>query len=127
MERTIDAATLDRVAKSRRFDARTLEIAQRIFVNGERAASLAREYGLHPLTVYRIVRNVRAASQAEWLPPGWIKITIAGPEPMMREFERAAREAQRAWRKAQGRGAAAFGAAAPATRTRRKKAPRKKA
>jgi hypothetical protein len=97
----IDEATLARVAKTRRFDARTIEMARRVLLHGEKNAALAREYGLHPITVFRNVKGVRLACEAEWLPRGWTRRMITAPTPMIRAFEREAAAAMREWQQSQ--------------------------
>ncbi|MCU0895969.1 MAG: transcriptional regulator KorA [Burkholderiales bacterium] len=97
----VDEATLERVAKTRRFDAQTIEMARRVLLHGERNTALANEYGLHPITIYRNVRAVRLACEAEWLPRGWTRRTIAAPTVMIRRFEREAMAAMREWQQSQ--------------------------
>ena len=97
----INEATLARVAKTRRFDARTIEMARRVLLHGERNAALAHEYGLHPITIFRNVKAVRLACEAEWLPRGWSRRMITAPTAMIRAFEREAAAAMRAWQQSQ--------------------------
>jgi hypothetical protein len=97
----VDEATLERVAKTRRFDAQTIEMARRVLLHGERNSALANEYGLHPITIYRNVKAVRLACEAEWLPRGWTRRMIAAPNAMIRDFERQAAAAMREWRQSQ--------------------------
>lgn len=91
----LDAAAFERLARKRKFQPRTLEIARRLLVRGEKARELAHAYGLNIQRIYNIGMQVSAAYQAERLPPGWIEVTICGPEKMIRDFERKVAEARK--------------------------------
>ena len=57
----IDFDLLERIAKQRRFEARTLEIAKRLFIHGESPKRLSIEYGVNLQRVYAIRKEVLGA------------------------------------------------------------------
>jgi hypothetical protein len=87
----IDFDLLERIAKQRRFEARTLEIAKRLFIHGESPKRLSIEYGVNMQRVYAIRKEVLSAAEALALPPGWEEFTVRGPrdviEKLRRQFE----------------------------------------
>lgn len=85
---TVDEAELQRIARQRRFDPRTLEIARRLFIEGDRPKLLAAEYGLILQRIYAIRKAVLDLA----LPTGEAEVTLRGPveaiEAAQRAFER---------------------------------------
>ena len=79
MTAIVDFELLGRLARQRRFEARTLEIAKRLMIDGETPKRLALEYGINLQRVYAIRKEIVAAAQASALPPGWEEVTLAGP------------------------------------------------
>jgi len=75
MAMSIDEAELQRIARLRRFDARTLEIARRHFIEGDRPKLLAAEYGLVLQRIYAIRKSVLDLA----LPSGQGEVTLRGP------------------------------------------------
>lgn len=75
----VDSHLLDRVARERRFDDRTMEIARRLFVDGHKPKRLATEYGVIHQRIYAIRRLVQAAVNDFRLPEGWSEVTLKGP------------------------------------------------
>lgn len=75
----IDLPLLERIASERRYEARTLAIAKRLFVDGETPKRLAVEHGMSLQRVYAIRKETREAAQALALPSGWEQVTFAGP------------------------------------------------
>ena len=84
----IDLATLEAIAGQRRFDTRTIEIGKRLLIHGEDAKRLSHEYGINLQRVYAIRKEVLAAAQAVALPPGWERLTIAGPREVIARVKR---------------------------------------
>lgn len=84
----IDLALLERLAQSRRFEARTLEIAKRHFVHGESAKRLAVEHGMAVQRIYAIRRMVLLAANEDALPAGWAEATLRGPKALVQKFSR---------------------------------------
>ena len=84
----VDEAELQRIARQRRFDPRTLEIARRLFIQGDRPKLLAAEYGLILQRIYAIRKAVLDMA----LPAGEAEVTLRGPveavEAAQRAFER---------------------------------------
>ncbi len=87
----VDFEKLERIAKQRRFEDRTMEIAKRLFIHGESPKRLSVEFGVNLKRVYAIRKEVLAAAEAITLPPGWEELRIAGPrdviERVRRQFE----------------------------------------
>jgi len=75
MTTNIDEAELQRIAKQRRFDPRTLEIARRLFIVGDRPKLLAVEYGVILQRIYAIRKAVLDLA----LPHGVAEVTLRGP------------------------------------------------
>jgi hypothetical protein len=92
---TITVDLLERIARKRRFSARTLEIAKRLFLHDETPKRLAAEYGVNLARIYHIRDQVGSAAQDEKLPPGWEEITIAAPKEVIREFRERVAQARR--------------------------------
>lgn len=86
---TVDEIQLARVAKIRRFDPRTLEIARRLFIAGDKPKLLAAEYGVILQRIYAIRKAVLESA----LPSGWDEVTLKGPS----EAVEAARAAFEKW------------------------------
>jgi hypothetical protein len=72
---TVDASQLERVARQRKFDPRTLEIARRLFIHNEKPKLLSAEYGVILQRIYAI----RKAVLDSVLPQGWDEVTLRGP------------------------------------------------
>jgi hypothetical protein len=70
---------LERVARERRFDPRALEIARRLFINGEPVKKLSTEYGVIHQRIYAIRRLVIEHVEKYALPDGWTEVTLRGP------------------------------------------------
>jgi hypothetical protein len=75
MIKIVDEGQLARIAKQRKFDARTLEIALRLFIHKEKPQLLAAEYGVILQRVYAI----RKAVQDSALPVGIDELKLRGP------------------------------------------------
>jgi hypothetical protein len=75
MTTSVDAAQLERIAQKRRFDPRTLEIARRLFLEGDRPKLLSAEYGLILQRIYAIRKAVLDSA----LPLGEAEVTLRGP------------------------------------------------
>jgi hypothetical protein len=84
----IDLALLERIGEVRRFEARTLEIAKRLFIHGETPKRLAVEYGVNIQRVYAIRREVLAVAKQLQLPVGWAEVRLAGPRELIQTLER---------------------------------------
>jgi hypothetical protein len=80
----VDAPLLERVARERRFDARTLEIARRLFIENEAPKKLATEYGVIHQRIYAIRKLVQEAVESYRLPEGWSEVTLRGPADLVR-------------------------------------------
>lgn len=93
----IDQVTILRIAKRRRFSAETVEIAKRLFVDGEKPIALATEYQLKSQRIYAIRRQFLEAARDEGLPSGWVRETFEGPRGVVQrlraELDRAVAEA----------------------------------
>ena len=74
---------LERIAAVRRFEARTLEIAKRLFVFGDTPKRLSVEFGVNLARVYAIRSEIEAAADELALPEGWEEVTLAGPKAVM--------------------------------------------
>lgn len=85
--RQIDLALLGRIAVRRRFEARTMEIATRLFVHGDTPKRLAIEFGINIQRVYAIRRLVEEAARECALPPGWTEVTFAGPADVVERLK----------------------------------------
>lgn len=75
----VDEAQLERIARARKFDPRTLEIARRLFLHNERPKLLSAEYGLIFQRIYAIRKAVLDAIDADALLPGHTELTLRGP------------------------------------------------
>lgn len=84
----IDFDLLERIAKQRRFEARTLEIAKRLFIHGESPKRLSIEYGVNMQRVYAIRKEVLSAAEALALPPGWEELNVKGPREVIERLRR---------------------------------------
>lgn len=84
----VDFEKLERIAKQRRFEDRTLEIAKRLFIHGESPKRLSVEFGVNLKRVYAIRKEVLAAAEAITLPPGWEELRIAGPRDIIERVRR---------------------------------------
>ncbi len=89
----VDEAQLERIARERKFDPRTLEIARRLFIRNERPKLLAAEYGVIFQRIYAIRKAVLDAIEDDALQPGWARLTLSGPA----EAVEAARRAYEKW------------------------------
>lgn len=85
---TIDEEELARIAKRRRFDARTLEIAHRLFIGKEEPMLLKAEYGV----IHQRIYAIRQAVLKDAMPAGTAEVTLRGPvgaiEAAQRAFDR---------------------------------------
>ncbi|MDM0022695.1 TrfB-related DNA-binding protein [Variovorax saccharolyticus] len=79
----VDRHLLDRVARERRFDDRTMQIARRLFLEGHKPKRLATEYGVIHQRIYAIRRLVQAAVNDFRLPEGWTEVTLQGPADLV--------------------------------------------
>lgn len=84
----VDFDLLECIAKQRRFEARTLEIAKRLFIHGEQPKRVSIEYGVNLQRVYAIRKEVLAAAEALALPAGWEELRIAGPREVIAKLKR---------------------------------------
>lgn len=80
---TVDGPLLERVARERRFDPRTLEIARKLFINDEAVRKVAQEYGVIDKRVYAIRKTVLDHVQKYELPQGWSEVTLRGPAELV--------------------------------------------
>lgn len=94
----LDAEAFDAVARKRRFQRQTVDIARRVLVDGEDPRDLAVGYGLSVSRIYAIAEQVHGAVKARHLPPGWIEVTIAGPEALIRQFQSMVAEVEKTQR-----------------------------
>lgn len=83
MTTVVDKHLLDRVSRERRFDDRTMEIARRLFLEGEKPTKLAREYAVIHQRIYAIRRMVTEAVASYELPPGYSEVTLRGPAELV--------------------------------------------
>ena len=74
MTKTVDEAQLARIARKRKFDPRTLEIARRLFIHKEKPKLLSAEYGVILQRVYAIRQAVLDSA----LPIGIDELNIQG-------------------------------------------------
>ena len=81
---TIDEKELARVAKQRRFDARTLEIAHRLIIGKEPPLLLAAEYGVIHQRIYAI-RPDGLAALRRYLDRFWGDVLVAYQEALENE------------------------------------------
>lgn len=84
---SIDLELLERIAAVRRFEARTLEIAKRLFVYGDTPKRLSVEFGVNLQRVYAIRSEIEAAADELALPDGWEELTIAGPKALIAKIK----------------------------------------
>lgn len=94
----ITASVLEELAEGRHFAKRTLEIAKRLFIEGETPTHLALGYGVSVQRIYCIRDRVLAAAKAKTLPEGWEEVTIAAPRPVIREIRERLEEAGNSYR-----------------------------
>lgn len=94
----ITASVLEELAEGRHFAKRTLEIAKRLFIEGETPTHLALGYGVSVQRIYRIRDSVLAAAKAKALPKGWEEVTIAAPRPVIREIRKRLAQAGNSFR-----------------------------
>lgn len=80
----VDELVLQRLARERRFDARTLEIARRLFLLGEKPRKVAKEFALIDKRVYAIRSEVVRHVQRYQLPDGWSELTLQGPVEVLK-------------------------------------------
>jgi hypothetical protein len=84
----IDYAMLERIAEQRRFEARTLDIAKRLFIHRENPKAVSTQYGVNLARVYAIRKEVLGAAQALALPAGWEELRLAGPRDVIETIKR---------------------------------------
>jgi hypothetical protein len=75
----IDELLLQRIARERRFDERTLEIARRLILGNESAKKLSTEFGVITQRIYQIRGLIKKAVEAYELPDGWTDVRLEGP------------------------------------------------
>jgi len=83
----IDVDLLERIAGERRFEARTLEIAKRLFIHKETPKRVASEFGVYLQRVYAIRKEILLAAEAAALPPGWARVELVGPRELVAQFK----------------------------------------
>ena len=83
----VDELTLERVARERRFDKRTMEIARRLFVDKREPSSVAKEFALLDKRIYAIRAAVRKQVASYGLPEGWAEVTLRGPADLVKAVE----------------------------------------
>lgn len=83
----VDELTLARVARERRFNARTVEIARRLFIDKHPPLSVAKEFALLDKRIYAIRAAVIKHVKGYALPEGWVEVTLRGPAAVMKEVE----------------------------------------
>ena len=84
----VDELVLQRVARDRRFDARTVEIARHLFLRKEAPRKVAREFALIDKRIYAIRAEVLRQAEKYALPPGCTEVTLRGPPEVIRATER---------------------------------------
>jgi len=82
----IDADLLERIAGERRFEARTLEIAKRLFIHKETPKRVASEFGVYLQRVYAIRKEILLAAESAALPSGWARMELVGPRELVEQF-----------------------------------------
>ena len=97
---TVTAELLERIARTRRFSAQTLDIAKRLFLFNDPPRKLAAEYGVNLARIYAIRDTVSQAAQAQRVPPGWEEVTLIAPKELIGEFRERIAEAQARMRSA---------------------------
>lgn len=91
---TVTAELLERLARTRRFSAQTLDIAKRLLLFNDPPRKLAAEYGVNLARIYAIRDTVSQAARAQRVPPGWEQITLIAPKELIGEFRQRIAEAQ---------------------------------
>ncbi len=91
---TVTAELLERIARTRRFSAQTLDIAKRLFLFNDPPRKLAAEYGVNLARIYAIRDTVSQAAQEQRVPPGWEEVTLIAPKELIGEFRQRIAEAQ---------------------------------
>lgn len=91
---TVTAELLERLARTRRFSAQTLDIAKRLFLFNDPPRKLAAEYGVNLARIYAIRDSVSQAAQAQRVPPGWEEVTLIAPKELIEEFRQRIAQAQ---------------------------------
>ena len=84
----VDEDMLARVARDRRFDPRTLEIARRLFLEKENVKKLSTEYGVIFQRIYAIRKMVLEAAEEYALPQGWSEVSLRGPAEVVQAVEK---------------------------------------
>lgn len=80
----VDELLLERVARERRFDARTVEIARRLFIGNEAPRKVAKEFALVDKRIYAIRAEVLKQVESYALPGGWSEVTLRGPADVVK-------------------------------------------
>ena len=91
---TVTAELLERLARTRRFSAQTLDIAKRLFLFNDPPRKLAAEFGVNLARIYAIRDSVSQAAQAQRVPPGWEEVTLIAPKELIEEFRQRIAQAQ---------------------------------
>ena len=80
----VDELLLERVARDRRFDARTVEIARRLFIGNEPPRKVAKEFALIDKRIYAIRAEVLKQVERYALPEGWSEVMLRGPADVVK-------------------------------------------
>jgi hypothetical protein len=80
----VDELTLERVSRERRFDARTLEIARRLFIDKDPPRKVAKEFALIDKRIYAIRADVIDHVKKYELPDGWSEVVLRGPTDVVK-------------------------------------------
>ena len=91
----VDELTLERVARERRFNARTVEITRRLFIDKHPPLSVAKEFALLDKRIYAIRAAVIKQVQGYALPEGWVEVTLRGPADVVKKAEESFRRRMR--------------------------------
>lgn len=82
----IDNDLLERIAAERRFEARTLDMARRLFIHHETPKRVASEFGVNTQRIYAIRKEILAAAEAYQLPDGWMRAELVGPTELVEHY-----------------------------------------
>lgn len=77
---------LDRIAAERRFQARTLAIAKRLFIHDQTPKRVAVEFSVNIQRVYAIRKEILLAAESLALPSGWSRAELVGPRALVEQF-----------------------------------------
>ena len=82
----IDNNLLERIAAERRFEARTLNMARRLFIHHETPKRVASEFGVNAQRIYAIRKMILAAAEAYPLPDGCTREDLVGPTELVEHY-----------------------------------------